>query len=104
MAAPRVCPDGGYYVRKSDDSSQPMLIQPEPDLRPLRHWVLERLRARPHRWNEFEEAIRAELWRATHLNQMIRELRREKAIVAESSSGMFSAKANPLLRLRRADE
>lgn len=99
-----ICPDGGYYVRKSDDFSQPMLIQPEPDLRPLRDWVLERLRGRPHRWNELEDAIRAELWRATHLNQMIRELRSEKAIIAESFSGRFSPKANPLLRLRRADE
>lgn len=27
-----VCPDGGYYVRKSDNPNQPMLIQPEPDL------------------------------------------------------------------------
>ena len=94
-----ICPDGGYYARKSDDFSQPMLIQPEPDLRPLREWVLARVRVRPYRWTELEEAIRAELWRTTHLNQMIRELRREDTIVAEGFSGKFSAKANPLLRL-----
>ena len=70
----------------------------------LRDWVLDHLRVRPHRWNELEEAIRSELWRTAQLNQMIRELRRDQVIVPESFTGMFSAKANPLLRLPRADD
>ena len=96
----RICPDGGYYVQKSDDFSQPMLIQPEPDLRPLRAWLMDRLGVQPYRWIDLEEAIRSELWRTTHLNKMIRQLRREDVIIAEGFSGTFSAKANPLLRLR----
>lgn len=94
-----VCPDGGYYVRKSDNPNQPMLIQPEPDLTPLRGWVISKLRERPHRWSELDTAIRGQLWRSTHLNQMIRDLRRDETIVAEQFSGKFSAKADPLLRL-----
>lgn len=94
-----VCPDGGYYVRKSDNPNQPMLIQPEPDLSPLRAWVISKLRERPHRWSELTVAIRVELWRSPQLNDMIRELRRHGTILGERFSGKFSAKANPLLRL-----
>jgi three-Cys-motif partner protein len=94
-----VAPDGGYYVRKSDDPNQLLLIEPTPDLAPLRTWVLERLREHPQRWAELLASLQVELWREAHLNQVIRELRREALIVDEEYSGRFSAKANPLLRL-----
>jgi len=61
--------------------------------------VITKLRERPYRWSELAAAIRAELWRSTHLNEMIRELRRDGTILAERFSGKFSARADPLLRL-----
>ena len=96
----KICPDGGYHVHQSDDPSQPLLIEPEPDLRPLQDWLVEHLRVRPCRWRELQEAIRPKPWRTTHLNEMIRDLLRKRTIVAEGFSGALSAKANPLLRLR----
>lgn len=35
----KVCPDGGFYVRKTDDPAQQFLITPEPDLGPLAEWL-----------------------------------------------------------------
>jgi len=96
----KICPDGGFHVLKSDNAGQPMLIEPEPDWRQLRAWVLSRLAQRPHRWGELHDAIRSEVWRAAHLNEMVRNLRREELIVGEECSGRFSATANPLLRLK----
>lgn len=100
----KICPDGGFFVLKSDSPGQPLLIEPEPDLRPLREWVLSRLVQHPCQWAELEVAIRAEVWRASHLNKIVRELRRDGIVVAEGTSGRFSATANPLLRLRRSEE
>ena len=39
-----VSPAGGFMVRRSDNPDQQFLIKPEPDLRPLRDWILNRLR------------------------------------------------------------
>lgn len=94
-----VCPDGGFYVRQSDNPDQPMLFEPEPDLGPLKDWVLAKLALSPHRWSELEDAVRPQLWKKSHLNKVVSALRRDKVIVGEGYSGRFSATANPILRL-----
>jgi len=95
----KVCPDGGFYARKSDDISQEYLISPSADLRPLREKILERLSERPQRWHELIDWLRSEVWRAPHLTEALRELRSERKIEAEDYTGRFGPKADPLLRL-----
>jgi three-Cys-motif partner protein len=95
----KVCPDGGFYARKSDDFSQEYLISPTPDLRPLRKKILERLSERPQRWHELTDWLRSEVWRAPHLTTVLRELRDEKKIAAEDFVGRFGPKADPLFRV-----
>ena len=79
----KVAPDGGFRVRRSDDPRQSLLIEPEPDLAPLREWLLSKLHRRPWWWRELEGAIRRELWLSTHLKELIRDLRRQKIIRAD---------------------
>jgi len=93
----KVCPEGGFYVRKSDNRSQQFLITPEPDLTPLRDWVLSRLSQNPQHWQKLIEDLRPEIWRSPHLNSVIRDLRRERMIVSE---GKFLPSSNPLLSIR----
>jgi three-Cys-motif partner protein len=95
----KVCPDGGFYARKSDDVSQEYLISPTANLRPLRIKILELLSERPQRWHQLSDWLRSEVWRAPHLSEVLRELRAEKMIAAEDFDGRFGPKANPLLRL-----
>ena len=95
----KVCPDGGFYARKSEDISQEYLILPSANLGPLRDKVLELLAQRPYRWGELSEWLRSELWRAPHLTQVLKELRAEKKILAEDFTGKFGPTSNPLIRL-----
>ena len=97
----KVAPDGGFKVRRSDDPRQSLLIEPQPDLTPLREWLLNKLHEGPRRWSELEAAIRGELWLSTHLKKLIRDLRGQTTIVADGYSGRFSFQANPRLRLRQ---
>lgn len=95
-----VSPAGEFRVRRSDNPDQQFLIEPEPDLRPLREWVVARLRSRPQRWQDLLSAIRAEWWLSKHLNEVVRTLKREGAITADPVPGKkCSATANPLLRI-----
>jgi three-Cys-motif partner protein len=96
----KIAPDGGYYARKSVDPGQLVLITPQPDLRPLRKWVLDQLKKHPRRWQDLQSDLRPELWRETHLNELVRTLRNEGTIEGTDYAGSFSQKANPLLKLK----
>ncbi len=95
----RVCPDGGFYARFADNPHQPYLIEPAPDLAPLRRWIVEKLQTAPMRWQSLIDAIRTEIWREPQLNDVVRELRNENKIAASEFSGKFSPKNDPLLTL-----
>ena len=99
----KVCPEGGFYARKSDDPTQGLLITPNISLGPLRQWVVDRVSAAPRRWEELENEVRPMVWRPAQMNSVVRELRREKVIEASEYEGIFSRKANPLLSLRKDD-
>jgi hypothetical protein len=96
----KVCPEGGYLVRKADDPAQEVLIKPNPDLAPLRAWVIGKLSERAQKWKTLTDAVRSEVWRESHLNQVVRELRKEGKIEGEAYSGRFAVKHNPLLRVK----
>jgi three-Cys-motif partner protein len=90
----KVSPDGGFYARKSDNPRQEYLIKPEPDLSPLRDWVLARL---PRRWQSLEEDLRETMWRAPHLNGVVRDLRKAGKIDGRGYTGKFLPSTNPEL-------
>jgi hypothetical protein len=94
-----VCPDGGFYARRSDNPKQTMLIEIEPNLAPLEEWLTNQLEHDSLRWSALSQRLRNELWRNVHLSQIIRKRRRERAIVASEFIGRFSEKADPLLSL-----
>jgi three-Cys-motif partner protein len=96
----KACPDGGYYASKSDNPYQRLLIEPEPNLKPLHEWVMEKLATAPKRWQALTEDLREELWLEKHLNEVIREMRKEGEIEGEDFTGKFAQTNNPRLRIR----
>jgi hypothetical protein len=86
----------------SDNPDQQFLIKPEPDLRPLRDWIIGQLSRRPERWQDLAAAVRPEWWLPKHVKEVVRELKKEGAITADTVPGRtFGAAANPLLRLAK---
>jgi hypothetical protein len=57
------------------------------------------LSTRPRRWSELTEELLPEIWRQTHLNNVIKDLRNEKIIEASQYTPPFGPKANPLLSI-----
>ena len=82
-----VSPADGFMVRRSDNPDQQFLIKPEPDLRPLREWILNRLSRRSGRWQDLHAAVRPEWWLPKHVNELVRELKKEGAITAGEVPG-----------------
>lgn len=95
----KTCPGGDFYARSTDNPSQQFLIEDKPDLSSLKVWVTDKLKNSPKKWKSLLNDIRAEAWRDTHLNQAIRELRKEKIINGRKHDGVFAPKNNPELYL-----
>jgi hypothetical protein len=72
-------------VRRSDNPDQQFLIKPEPDLRPLRDWILSRLSRRAERWQDLHTALRPEWWFPKHVNKLVRALKKEGGITASQT-------------------
>ena len=90
-----VAPGGDFEIRLCDDPRQPLLITPEPDLAPLRRWVLERLRKRAYAKDELQRELRSEAWLVSQMNKVIRKMLRDGEI--DRSSGTISLTASPRL-------
>ena len=95
----KVCPDGGFHASATDRPLEEYIIQPEPDLRPLRQWILNQLARGPRPWALLNEAVRPEIWRKTHVNDMVRELHQEGIVEGRDFAGRFAEKNNPTLYL-----
>jgi len=93
------CPVGGYYVRRAEGSSRHFAITREPDLVPLREWVLAKLDSRKRRWWDLLEDIRPEIWQECQVNRLIYSMHRRGIIRADRYDGNFGPKANPRLYL-----
>jgi hypothetical protein len=58
----------------------------------LRDWILNRLSRRPERWQDLHAAVRPEWWLPKHINELVRELKKEGTIAADPvSRRKFSA-------------
>jgi three-Cys-motif partner protein len=95
----KACPFGGYYASKSDNPAQQLLIEPEPDLKPLTQWVVAKLSEGPKRWQDLTNLLRDELWLEKHLSEVIRVMRKDGEITADGYTGSFAANKNPRLCL-----
>jgi hypothetical protein len=96
----KACPQGGFYASKWDDPKQMVLVERQPNLKPLYEWVRQRLSSGPKRWQQLAEDLREELWLQKHLNTVIHEMRNEGDIAAEAFQGKFAQTNDPLLRVR----
>ena len=97
----KVCPHGGFHASKSDNPTEVVLLEPEPDFRPLHDWVVGRLKTGPKRWQTLTDEVREELWLGKHLNELIRSMKANDEIVADEFTGRFAQNKNPRLSLTR---
>jgi three-Cys-motif partner protein len=97
----KCCPDGGYYARKTDNPRQQYLISPEPNPKLLEEWLLENLNLKEYNWSQLTELLREEIWRDTHLWQVIKMLVEKNELKAYNYAGRFSQRANPTFGLKK---
>lgn len=94
----KIIPDGGYYVLKSDDPNQPMLIEREPDLAPLETWLIAQLSDGPKSHGQLTAALRATIWRTPQLNDILRRVCKNASVKLEGA-GKLVFSSDPVFSL-----
>jgi len=84
----KVCPGGSMSVCRSEAPNQFFLIEPEPDLTPLRDWLLGRLQSGPVPTDALKEELRFTIWKWKHLRDVEAELKEQGRV--ERRRGMLS--------------
>lgn len=92
-----VTPDGSFTAFEHHNPNQLVLIQPEPDLEPLKSLL----------WNEFGgervqvdrlyEWLLGTMYRKVHLHQVIRECRNQQLVDCSGYEGRFAFSKNPII-------
>ena len=96
-----VCPEGGYFASQKDNLSQPLLIEPEPDLSNLYNWIVETLlESGGCRWHDLSNKLIDEIWLDKHLRKVLSQMRKQDEVIATEFSGMFCKGNNPFLSMK----
>jgi len=90
----KVCPQGGFYARKSESPYQEVLIRTEPNLQPLRQWALDLL-GQERTWEELEQTLRSTMWLSKHLTVVLKGLHAEGLIKEVDGAARLIKKRNP---------
>ncbi len=93
-----VTPDGSFTAFEHHSPNQLVLIVPDPDLKPLENLLWEHFTGKQVRMEEIYEWLLEQLYRKTHLHQVLREYRNRKIIECSGYTGRFAFRKNPVIR------
>ena len=97
----KICPTGGFRVRVNDNPDQEMLIQPTPDLEPLKDWLRKRYSGKTVSVDEIYSDLQSPeggtSYLRPHLHEVLKEFHRTGELTGPDKL-VFST--NPTIRFR----
>ena len=92
-----VTPDGSFTAFERHDPNQLVLIEPDPDLRPLKDRLWRHFWGRQVRMNDIYDWLLGELYLKKHVHQILRHYRKRAFVEFTDYSGRFGFGKNPLV-------
>jgi hypothetical protein len=92
-----VTPDGSFTAYERNSPYQPVLIIPDPDLRPLEEALWKNYSGREARMGEIHDWLLEEVFLEKNLHQLLRDYRNKGIIQDTGYSGRFAFSKNPLI-------
>lgn len=92
-----VTPDGSFTAYERNSPYQPVLIQLQPDLRPLEDALWKQFAGQQCRMEEIYNWLLDDVFLEKHLRQLLRSYRKQDIIQASGYTGKFAFDKNPLI-------
>ena len=92
-----VVPDGSFTAYERDNADQLVLIEPKPDLRPLKDMLWKQFAGKQVRMEKIDDWSLHTLYREKHVQEIIRDYQKRNIIDASGYSGRFGVKKSPLI-------
>lgn len=96
----KVTPDGTFAVSERYNPNQLILINPEPDLEPLRRMLQLEYGGKSLQMEELYKWLLTTMYLEKHLHTVIRELRKANLVECRGYEGRFAFNKNPTLKFR----
>lgn len=92
-----VTPDGSFTAFERSDPNQLVLIEPDPDLEPLKAHLWAHFSGQQVRMAKIYDWLLDELYRKSHVHSVLREYRRQGFVEFSGYSGRFAFSRDPLV-------
>ena len=93
-----VDPDGTFSASERATPDQPILIAPEPDLRPLEDALWNKFKGKSIETSKLDDWLLGELFLSKHLHKILRDYRNGGVVEASGYDGSFAFKKNPTFK------
>lgn len=90
-------PDGSFTASERDSADQPILIQLEPDLAPLKTSLWSAFSGKQISMNELYDWLLSQTYTKKHLHNVIRDYRKQGIISCDGCDGRFAFNKNPIV-------
>lgn len=91
----RVVPDGTFSANEKRSPDQPVLLVPEPDLKPFEQKIIKNFSGRSIDTNHLYDWLLDETYIKKHLHKILRKLRNSGIITSTGYDGRFAFSKNP---------
>ena len=91
-----VVPDGSFTAYQRDNPDQPVLIEPEPNLEPLKDLLWSNFVGQQVYMEEIYDWLLRELYLKKHVHQVLRDYRKQGIVDFINYEGRFAFEKNPL--------
>ena len=93
-----ISPDGSFTAYERDNPNQPVLIEPEPNLEPLKKMLWSQFAGKEVHMRQIDNWSLSTSYREKHVQDIIRDYQKRDIIGASGYSGRFGVKKkNPLI-------
>ncbi len=96
----KVTPDGTFTASENHNPDQLILIEPEPDLKPLEDILLQNFSNVNIKMDELYNWLLGNLFRKPHLHNILRKLRDSNLLEFTDYTGKFAFSKNPLVTFK----
>lgn len=92
-----VTPDGSFSAHERRNPNQMILVEPEPDLDPLRQSLEDHFKGKHVRMKELYDWLIESMYLRKHLHQVINEWRKDGHVTCTEYEGRFAFSQNPVI-------
>lgn len=95
-----ISPEGSFAASERDNPNQLVLLNAQPDLRPLKHKIIEQYKGKSLHISDIYQWLNGEIYLQKHLHEVLREFKNQGILTFSEYGDRFAFSHNPLVSFK----